>query len=735
MLILMRSKKLVSILTAAVMLFAILAAGAPYKEYPVTSFAGSIPDTVPSSNRHLRATWICTVINMDWPTKEVLKAQGYEERIQKSKDELCAILDRSVELNLNAVFFQVSPEGDAFYKSDLVPWSRYLTGTFGRDPCFAPLEFAIEEAHKRNLEIHAWFNPYRVSMDTKDATKASLNVEKSVYKEHLEWIRTCGGRFVLDPGIPEARHWVTDRIMEVLNGYDVDGIHFDDYFYTEGIEGELKDKETYEKYNKGQFSNIGDWRRNNTYLLIKEVSEKVRTAKPWVKFGVSPSAIWGNKKDGHPDGSNTNTTYTNYEKCFADTKKWVKEELLDYIAPQIYFTFSYQRASYSELANWWANVCKGKNVHLYIGQALYKVNDDSDQDFKGTNAVKEFSRQLQLNSSTPQITGSIMFRYSNFNDSGKADVVNSILGGAWSSKALIPAMPWKGGKAPSTAQNGKLAVLSKGLNISWTDTDSSTAYYAVYRLNKADVRAGQSNSYKLVGTIRKDSLISRQEFTDLGTSDAQNTVYLVTSLDRLHNESSGLKISINQSDYFPDTGDNYYWAVKSIDNLFEKGIVKGDERGFFNPGKNTTRADFILMVVRALNLTGDFSDNFSDVASTSYYYDALGVAKSLGIAKGSNNKFYPNANITREDMMVIIERAVNTPEPVLVYPGDESLAYFSDRNLISTYAREAVASLTSTGLVQGDGGKINPQKMATRAEIAVIIDRLLEYLQYNSMGI
>jgi hypothetical protein len=266
-------------------------------------------------------------------------------------------------------------------------------------------------------------------------------------------------------------------------------------------------------------------------------------------------------------------------------KKWVKEELLDYIAPQIYFTFSYQRASYSELANWWANVCKGKNVHLYIGQALYKVNDDSDQDFKGTNAVKEFSRQLQLNSSTPQITGSIMFRYSNFNDSGKADVVNSILGGAWSSKALIPAMPWKGGKAPSTAQNGKLAVLSKGLNISWTDTDSSTAYYAVYRLNKADVRAGQSNSYKQVGTIRKDSLISRQEFTDLGTSDAQNTLYLVTSLDRLHNESSGLKISINQSDYFPDTGDNYYWAVKSIDNLFEKGIVKGDEARLLQSGK------------------------------------------------------------------------------------------------------------------------------------------------------
>lgn len=732
MLILMRSKKLISILTAFATLFVVLTAGVPFSTSPASSFAQSIPDTASSLNRHLRAAWICTVINMDWPTREVLKAPDYEARIQSSKDELCAILDRSVEMNLNAVFFQVSPEGDAFYKSNIVPWSRYLTGTFGSDPGFDPLEFAIEEAHKRNLEIHAWFNPYRVSMDTKDATKASLDIEKSVYREHPEWIKTSGGRFVLDPGIPEARKWVVSRVMEVLNGYDVDGIHFDDYFYTEAKQGELNDTGTYEKYNNGQFSNIGDWRRNNTYLLIKEVSQKVRTAKPWVKFGVSPSAIWGNISDGHPDGSNTTTSYTNYERCFADTKRWVSEELLDYIAPQIYFTFSYRRAAYNELANWWANVCKGKNVHLYIGQALYKVNDDSDPDFKGANAVQEFSRQLDLNTSTPGIKGSIMFRYSNFNDANKADVVNSISSSAWSSKAIIPVMPWKGGKAPATAQNGKLAADSGGLDISWTDNDPGTAYYAIYRLNKADVRAGISNSYKLIGTIRRNSFLDRHEFTDSSTSDAENTVYMVTSLDRLHNESSGLKISINQSEYFPDTGEDYSWAVKAIDSLFEKGIVKGDDRGRFNPGQNTTRADFMLMIVRALNFQADFGDNFSDVAKDSYYYDAVGIAKSLGIAKGSNNRFYPKANITREDMMVIIERAINTPEPILIASGDEYLADYTDRRFISPYAREAISSLVREGLVQGSGGKINPKSMATRAEIAVIIDRLLLYLsKYN----
>ncbi len=729
MLIVKKLKGFVSILTVIAVFLVSFNVSTPLTGNSSNSFAQYIPD---QSSRHLRGTWICTVTNLDWPSKDVLKSSNDEERIQKSKDELCAILDRSVEMNLNAVFFQVSPEGDAFFKSDVVPWSRYLTGTFGKDPGFDPLEFAIEEAHKRNLEIHAWFNPYRVSMDTKEAAKSSLNIDKSVYKEHPEWIRTAMGRFVVDPGIPEARQWVNNRVMEVVNNYDVDGIHFDDYFYYEHTEWELNDKETYNKYNNGRFSNMGDWRRNNTYLLIKELSKKIRDSKPWIKFGVSPSAIWGNKKDGHPDGSDTTTSYTNYERCFADTKKWVQEELIDYIAPQIYFTFSYSRAAYDKLASWWANVCKGKKVHLYIGQALYKVNDDSDPNFKGAKAIQEISRQLKYNSDNPGIKGSIMFRVNNFNDSDKQDVVNSIKTGIWSKKAIVPVMPWKGGSAPSPAEKGNIAVVSAGLNISWTDNDSNTSYYAIYRLNKRD----NTNTYRLIGTVRRNAEENIQQFTDSDTSDAQNSVYIVTSLDRLHNESPGLKISINQSDYFPDTGEDYFWAVKSIDSLYEKGIVKGDDKGRFNPGQNTKRSDFIVMVVRALNLNALYSDNFSDVPQGSYYYDALGIAKSLGIAKGSNNRFNPNANITREDMMVIMERAVNTPDPVLDKAGHEHLSYYSDANLINWYARDAVASLSSIGLVQGANGKINPKKMATRAEIAVIIDRLLGYLsQYTGPGI
>jgi len=180
------------------------------------------------------------------------------KRIQKTKEELIDILDEAKALNMNAVFLQVSPSADALYKSDIVPWSKCLTGTFGKDPGFDPLEFAINESHKRNLEFHAWFNPYRVSLTTDESVKKTLNIEKSVYKEHPEWIRTSMARFVVDPGIKEVQAWTVSRVMEVVNNYDIDGIHFDDYFYYEKDEGELNDEETFKQKNDKNFSNMGD---------------------------------------------------------------------------------------------------------------------------------------------------------------------------------------------------------------------------------------------------------------------------------------------------------------------------------------------------------------------------------------------------------------------------------------------------------------------------------------------
>ena len=367
----------------------------PYEEY--------LPENMPIVKRHLRGAWVSTTLNLDWPSTEIVGIENDDERMRRTKDELVNILDKAVDMNMNAIFLQVSPEGDAFYKSEIVPWSRYLTKTFGKNPGFDPLAFAVEEAHKRNLEIHAWFNPYRISMYTDDATIQSLNINKSVYKEHPDWIRTAHSKLVVDPGIPETKEWVKRRVMEVVENYDIDGIHFDDYFYNEAYAGELDDQDTYLRYNSGKFSNKEDWRRNNTYILIKELSEEINNAKSWVKFGVSPAAVWGNKKDGHPDGSDTNAGLPNYDRAFADTKRWINEEIIDYIAPQIYFSFANPHVPYGNIISWWSNVVRGKNVHLYVGQALYKVNSDSDEYFKNNKAVEEFTRQHKFNVKKPEI--------------------------------------------------------------------------------------------------------------------------------------------------------------------------------------------------------------------------------------------------------------------------------------------------------------------------------------------
>lgn len=723
----MNIKKVISIITAAAVVFSVLSINVLAAVNPWDSYAKFIPDKTPFVKRDLRAVWISTVLNLDWPSLQTRNIKNDEERIQKSKHELISILDEAVELNINAVFFQVSPEGDALYKSSIVPWSRYLTGTFGKDPGFDPLAFAVQEAHKRSLEIHAWFNPYRVSMNTDAVTKASLNIAKSVYKEHPQWIKTSAGRFVVDPGIPEARSWVINRVMEVVKNYDIDGIHFDDYFYYENYYGELKDQDTFKKYNNGQFSNLGDWRRNNTYLLIRTLSKKIRTTKPWVKFGISPAGVWGNKRDGHPDGSNTRAGFTNYDRSFADTKKWVREELIDYIAPQIYFSFANPYAPYGEVASWWANICRGKKVHLYIGQALYKINNDSDQYFKGVNAVSEFARQIKFNISNPDIMGSIMFRMNNFNDSDKQKVVNEIKNSLWAAKSLVPVMAWKGGNAPAVPTQGKLESVSDGIKLSWINNDSKAVYFAIYRFNKGEKTdfTSDTSASKLIGTVRKNKN-QRQEFIDTEVSSADSVVYVVTALDRLHNESGGLNIIKTISEYFSDIGSDYSWAVDEIDDLYERGILKGTSDGIFSPEYSTKRGDFILMIIRTFNFTAIIKDNFADVTEGSYYYDAVGIAKTLNIVKGNGKTFDPNGSITREDMMVILMRALEMSGFKLEKAGEECLANYKDANFISEYAREAAASLTKAGIIQGADGSLNPKGRATRAEIAVILYRVLE---------
>lgn len=376
----------------------------------------------------MRGVWLATVSRLDWPPIASVNASSPAIRIAQQQDALKGKLDKLKSLGINTVFFQVKPDGTALWPSKILPWSDMLTGNIGEEPGYDPLQFMLDEAHKRGMKVHAWFNPYRVSVNTKSATVTELNSTlsqnpASVFVLHRDWIRTAGDRFVLDPGIPEARSWITSIVAEVVAHYPIDGVQFDDYFYAESSGSMLNDGETFKKYGQG-FGSKADWRRHNTQLLIEQVSRTIKQLKPDVEFGVSPAGVWRNRS--HDAAGSDTRGAAAYDEAYADTRLWVQQGLLDYIAPQIYWPFARDAARYDVLAKWWADVVKPTNTRLYIGVALYKVGEPSknEPDWTINGGVPELKKQLDLNESMPQINGTILFRENYLNQPQTQEAVN-----------------------------------------------------------------------------------------------------------------------------------------------------------------------------------------------------------------------------------------------------------------------------------------------------------------------
>ncbi|WP_273726522.1 glycoside hydrolase family 10 protein [Brucella gallinifaecis] len=381
------------------------------------------------------ASWVATVLNLDWPSRISTQIDDDSERVKLQKQELVRMFDEASEHGINAVIFQVSPAADAFYKSDYLPWSSYLTGKLGKDPGFDPLRFAISEAHKRGIELHAWLNPYRVSMDIRPATRKELinsssDSPASVYKTNPRWVGISAERYVLDPGIPAVRNWVTNIAAEVVQKYDVDGIQFDDYFYYETQGSPLKDDKTFKRFGT-RFSSKQDWRRYNTYTLVQEISNKIKAIKPHVRFGISPGGVWRNQMDD-PLGSPTRAGKTNYDGDFADTRAWIKHGLIDYIAPQVYWSSGRKDVPYGPIVKWWADTVRGTKTDLYIGIALYRAGSatKAEPEWLAGNGVDEIKRQLDLNNAIPEVKGSILFRHGFLSDS-KFKSVSAYLKKSW----------------------------------------------------------------------------------------------------------------------------------------------------------------------------------------------------------------------------------------------------------------------------------------------------------------
>jgi uncharacterized lipoprotein YddW (UPF0748 family) len=481
---------------------------------------GCVPSTS-TPLRQFRASWVASVTNIDWPSKTGLTAA-------QQQAELIGWLDDAVRQHHNAVILQVRPTADAFWPSKVEPWSQYLTGHQGGDPGYDPLAFAVAEAHKRNLELHAWFNPYRLSM----GTDLNALVPTHPARQHPDWVVSYGGKLYYNPGIPAARKLVEDAIMDAVSRYDIDGVHFDDYFYPYPVAGQVfADDATYQQYGSG-FPVRADWRRHNVDLLVSELAERIHAVKPWVKFGISPFAVWRNKATD-ATGSDTTAGVQTYDDLGADTRKWVRERWLDYIAPQIYWNIGFAPADYAKLVDWWSGVVDGTGVHLYVGQATYKVGVSTQSPAWMDPA--ELSRHLSYNQAHSQVLGDIFFSAKDVR-ANRLSHMDILAAEHYTRPALVPLMPQRGGEAPRRPVLIGAHQESDGVHLRWVP-DRASVSFAVYRFDGTRGVSGcdLADASHLIATGRGDGVL--WSFVDSTAVPGARYTYVVTTLDRLHNES------------------------------------------------------------------------------------------------------------------------------------------------------------------------------------------------------
>lgn len=468
----------------------------------------------------MRGVWIATVANIDWPSRPGLDSETQQR-------ELLRQLDQHQQSGINAIMFQVRPAADAFFKDGREPWSYYLTGQQGQapDPVYDPLAFATEEAHRRGMELHAWFNPYRASQDS-DLRKRS---EDHISFEKPEWFFEYDNKTYFDPGIPEVRDYITEVVLDVVRRYDIDGVHFDDYFYPYPGKNPLPDTATYEKYGAERFESIEDWRRDNVDQLIRKLHEAIDRENFHVKFGISPFAIWRNKKDD-PSGSDTNG-FSSFEGLFADVRKWLKEGWIDYVNPQIYFPFGYPPAAYEKLLEWWDENSFGK--HVYIGQAAYRATAGKD----GWEDRSQLPRQVRMLREKKNVNGSVYFSSRSLinNLAGFAD---SLGGDLYRFPALPPPVPWLDDIPPAPVENMQLTLIEdRFVRLRWDEpeqaSDGEQAYgYVIYRFSE-----GKERHYDDPENIIGINYFPENFYFDVLPADGGRFFYAVRALDRLKNLS------------------------------------------------------------------------------------------------------------------------------------------------------------------------------------------------------
>lgn len=470
--------------------------------------------------REFRGAWIQTA----W------QGQYRNMTSEQLRHYFTTTLNKLQAAGINAVIFQVRPQADAFYYSEIEPWSSFLTGTQGKGlpDGFDPLAFLVEECHKRNMELHAWLNPYRVKL-SENQVLSSNNI---YYREPDRFVK-YGTQIFFDPGMPKNREYICTVVKDIVNRYDVDAIHMDDYFYPYPIAGKpFPDDRSFAQYAAAQgFSSAqkDDWRRNNVNQLIKEIKNTIVVTKPWVRFGISPFGIYRNKRST-PDGSGSNTNgLQNYDDLYADVKLWVKNGWIDYNMPQVYWEIGHKAADYTTLIHWWAE--NNFEQPLYIGQDVTRTMDAAMP-----SGDSQLDEKMRLSRSFKTIQGNAFWSGYNVADNYRG-VSDALKANYHKYPALIPAYTHMHRRAPQKVKNIKEAYTEKSHYLSW-DSDSqrgnpeTATYYVVYRFAK-NQSEDLNNPANIVGITRDRSYVLPYE------GGKNKYKYVITAVDAFHNESKG----------------------------------------------------------------------------------------------------------------------------------------------------------------------------------------------------
>ena len=469
-----------------------------------------------AAKREFRGAWI-----------QCVNGQFIGMSTQQMQNTLSYQLDELQKDGVNAIIFQVRPECDALYQSDLEPWSRFLTAEQGRapQPYWDPLAWMITEAHKRGMELHAWINPFRAKTKT---TKTPCQSHVAI--RHPEMSFAYDGQIILNPGQPEARDYICKVVDDIISRYDVDGLHIDDYFYPYPAAGQkINDEKEYRMYGSGL--SLNDWRRDNVNRFIKQLYETIHQRKPWVKFGVSPFGIYRNKKNAPQVGSET-AGLQNYDDLYADVLLWVNNGWVDYCVPQLYWQIGHKTADYATLIKWWNE--HAANRPLYIGEDIERTAKFADLDNPNSN---QMPAKYNLHKQMRHVNGTVLW-YAKAAVDNVGNYGQVLRRHYWRYPALQPIMPFIDGKGPHEPKKVKVVKVDNAQVLFWTAPKGSgwkdaPCKYVVYRFDQGE-KIDLANPQK-IAAITENTFYRLPE----GNKGAKQ-VYVVTAMDRMNNESKGV---------------------------------------------------------------------------------------------------------------------------------------------------------------------------------------------------